>query len=64
MTATQLTSPAAPTPTIQCSFCEKPHDQVGRLIAGPRFVYICNECVDKCNAILAAEAAKRPAGEA
>jgi ATP-dependent protease Clp ATPase subunit len=28
-----------------CSFCDKRQDQVQRLIAGPKNVYVCNECV-------------------
>lgn len=35
-----------------CSFCGKPNAEVGRLIAGPKGVFICNECVDLCNKIL------------
>jgi ATP-dependent protease Clp ATPase subunit len=31
--------------TYVCSFCGKQQDQVQRLIAGPRGVYICDECV-------------------
>ena len=31
--------------TYFCSFCGKQQDQVQRLIAGPRGVYICDECV-------------------
>jgi ATP-dependent Clp protease ATP-binding subunit ClpX len=37
--------------TIVCSFCRKPQAQVGKLIAGP-VVYICNECIELCQAIL------------
>ena len=37
--------------TIVCSFCRKPQAQVGKLIAGPS-VYICNECIELCQAIL------------
>ena len=37
---------------IHCSFCGKPQGMVERLIAGPGNVYICNECVEKCNEIL------------
>ena len=37
--------------SIRCSFCGKRQEQVSRIIAGPN-VYICNECVDLCNAIL------------
>ena len=36
----------------RCSFCEKPQDRVKRLIAGPRGVYICNECIDLCQQII------------
>ena len=38
--------------TLNCSFCGKGKDAVIRLIAGPG-VYICNECIDLCNEILA-----------
>ena len=31
--------------TYVCSFCGKQQDQVQRLIAGPRGVYVCDECV-------------------
>ncbi|MFF4411730.1 ClpX C4-type zinc finger protein [Streptosporangium sp. NPDC001559] len=37
---------------IHCSFCAKPKTEVEKVIAGPG-VYICNECVDLCVAILA-----------
>lgn len=39
---------------VHCSFCGKPQDEVYRLIAGPG-VWICNECVELCNIILADE---------
>lgn len=35
-----------------CSFCGKGQDQVKRLIAGPKQVYICDECVHLCRQIL------------
>jgi len=38
-----------------CSFCGKDHAHVRRLIAGPKGVFICNECVAQCNEILAKE---------
>jgi hypothetical protein len=38
--------------TLCCSFCTKDKDSVGKLIAGPG-VFICNECIDLCNQILA-----------
>ena len=39
-----------------CSFCGKSHSEVKKLIAGPG-VYICNECIDVCSAILRKELA-------
>lgn len=35
-----------------CSFCGKSQDEVRKIIAGPS-VYICDECVELCNEILA-----------
>ena len=35
-----------------CSFCERSGDMVGRLLAGPKNVYICNECIDVCRKVL------------
>jgi hypothetical protein len=40
--------------TLCCSFCTKNKDAVAKLIAGPG-VYICNECVDLCDLIIADE---------
>jgi ATP-dependent Clp protease ATP-binding subunit ClpX len=37
---------------LKCSFCGKGHDEVIKLIAGPT-VFICNECVELCNEIIA-----------
>jgi len=39
---------------LVCSFCGKSQDQVRKLIAGPT-VYICDECVDLCNDMIAEE---------
>lgn len=39
---------------LKCSFCGKGQDEVRKLIAGPT-VYICDECVDLCNEIIAEE---------
>ena len=36
-----------------CSFCGKPQTQVKRLIAGPDNVFICDECVNLCDQIIA-----------
>jgi len=39
--------------TLRCSFCGKSDGEVDRLIAGASRVYICGECVEACNRILA-----------
>ncbi len=46
-------------PRVQyrCSFCGKSQEQVHRLIAGPGGVYICDECIDLCQEIIAEEQA-------
>jgi ATP-dependent Clp protease ATP-binding subunit ClpX len=44
---------------LGCSFCGKSQDQVRKLIAGPR-VYICDECIELCNEIIAEEFEKGP----
>ena len=41
---------------VKCSFCSKTQKQVKKLIAGPS-VYICDECIDLCNDIIAEELA-------
>ena len=40
---------------IRCSFCNKPQDQVRKMIAGPAGVYICDECVEICTDIIEEE---------
>ncbi|MBI2083606.1 MAG: ATP-dependent Clp protease ATP-binding subunit ClpX [Deltaproteobacteria bacterium] len=40
-----------------CSFCGKSQKEVRKLIAGPT-VYICDECIDLCNDIIAEENAR------
>ena len=40
--------------TLCCSFCGKSQKEVKKLIAGPG-VYICDECIDLCNDIIAEE---------
>ncbi len=37
-----------------CSFCNRTQEEVRKLIAGPS-VYICDECIDLCNDIIAEE---------
>ena len=42
------------TKTVRCSFCGKSQESVRKIVAGPG-VYICDECVELCNSIIAAE---------
>ncbi len=42
---------------LACSFCGKSQKEVKKLIAGPT-VYICDECIDLCNDIIAEEAGR------
>ena len=37
---------------LYCSFCGKSQREVRKLIAGPG-VYICDECIELCNEIIA-----------
>lgn len=39
---------------LRCSFCNKSSLEVVKLVAGPG-VFICNECIDLCNEIIATE---------
>ena len=45
-----------------CSFCGKARDQVGRLIAGPGSVYICDECIALCREIIEEESGGESGG--
>jgi hypothetical protein len=40
------------TDVLRCSFCNKDQNDVRKLIAGPT-VFICDECVEVCNDIIA-----------
>ena len=42
------------TTALSCSFCGKSQREVKKLIAGPT-VYICDECIELCNDIIAEE---------
>ncbi len=39
----------------RCNFCNRTHDEVERLIAGPEQIYICNFCVELCHNLLQEE---------
>ncbi len=55
MTDSQISFPGTgQLETVCCSFCTKDKSAVAKLIAGPG-VYICNECVDLCDLIIADE---------
>jgi ClpX C4-type zinc finger len=43
--------------TVNCSFCQKPKEEVAKLIAGSG-VFICDECVGLCVEILKIESEK------
>lgn len=49
-----------PGSTQSCSFCRRAQDEVNRLIAGPDGVFICDECVDLCQEILAEDQSSPP----
>ena len=52
--ASRSAQPSRAGPPALCSFCGKSQDEVRKLIAGPT-VYICDECIDLCNDIIAQE---------
>ena len=54
-------TPTASLVALTCSFCNKDQSEVGMLVAGPG-VYICNECIDLCNQIIAEELDTKRAG--
>lgn len=63
MTGSQVPVPGASRPkTVHCSFCNKDKDAVAKIVAGPG-VYICDECVNLCQQIIAAEFAGEPVRE-
>jgi ATP-dependent Clp protease ATP-binding subunit ClpX len=48
---------------LSCSFCGKSQKEVKKLIAGPT-VYICDECIELCNDIIAEEYGQEESGQA
>jgi len=48
----RLKSSEGKPPIVRCSFCGKTEHEVARLFAGPS-VYICNECINLCDSLLA-----------
>src|SRR5271168_3756368 len=49
----KLAAPYAGKEPLHCSFCLKSQHEVKKLIAGPGFIFICDECVALCDAIIA-----------
>jgi ATP-dependent Clp protease ATP-binding subunit ClpX len=47
-----MTKKSDETEVLRCSFCNKDQNDVRKLIAGPT-VFICDECVEVCNDIIA-----------
>lgn len=47
---------------IRCSFCGKAQEMVKRIIAGPKSVYICDECINVCNSIIENDAYEEDLG--
>src|SRR5258708_7096210 len=45
-----------------CSFCRKNYEDVGPLVEGPSNVYICAECIELCQSIIAQERRRRGTG--
>src|ERR1700736_2704881 len=54
----KLPPPYAGKGPLHCSFCLKSQHEVKKLIAGPGFIFICDECVGLCDAIVAGKPPK------
>ncbi len=54
----KLKGPYAGKGPLHCSFCLKSQHEVQKLIAGPGFIFICNECVGLCDEIVAGRTPK------
>ena len=46
---------------ITCSFCGKDQEEAKKLVAGPKNIYICDECVDLCSQIIYEDFPDNPA---
>lgn len=44
---------------LHCSFCNKSQSEVGKLIAGPSSVFICDECINLCSDIIHEESQEK-----
>ena len=52
-TARTASGGASTKKTLYCSFCFKSHREVKKLISGPADIFICSECVEFCNGVIA-----------
>jgi len=52
-TAQAAAGGSSPTKPLYCSFCFKSQHEVKKMISGPGSIFICDECVDLCNEIVA-----------
>ena len=52
-TAQAAAGGSLPTKTLYCSFCFKSQHEVKKMISGHGSIFICDECVDLCNEIIA-----------
>jgi len=52
---TAAASGVEPTKALYCSFCFKSQHHVRKLISGPASIFICDECIDLCNEIIAGQ---------
>jgi hypothetical protein len=57
-TETKLPPPYEGKGPLHCSFCLKSQHEVAKLIAGPGFIFICDECVALCDEIIAGRTPK------
>lgn len=46
---------------LRCSFCHKEPTEDGGLVASPSAIYMCDECVEACIALLREEEEHHPA---
>ncbi|MBE5754662.1 MAG: ATP-dependent Clp protease ATP-binding subunit ClpX [Clostridiales bacterium] len=46
-----------------CSFCGKPKNLTGRLIAGPSGIFICDECIQVCHDVISEEQSSEKVAE-
>jgi ATP-dependent Clp protease ATP-binding subunit ClpX len=54
----KLPPPYAGKGPLHCSFCLKSQHEVAKLIAGPGWIFICDECVGACNEYIAGRTPK------